>query len=370
MVNPEMRSPDPNASRLRERLPWAAELIPDILIHLNREPATHKNIFAALFETRRLPTEVEGLTNPTRELFRSKVQAAITFLLSSNYIERESKKGPLYLTDNGYDFVRKLNAEAIQGLFSRIEPGFKVRGEETPKPHSTPYGEILRSLSERIELAKQSLPRKHPLQARAEAMAARIVASLPDMPLDKMYVLWENASKNLSHSKQVLRLAAPLLLDAINKERERRGPETTSPLLNGGFFRWPSTTAEKGNGQLVFEADAFGVLALAGYRVGVTRGEPEATRWRTLTRLFQDEITHAPPGGEWGSRGSAQRLKKLAYTIAALTRNAKRRGLPMERAVAEWETDLEHLHGRFYVGRFDFPWPNTTVGSRKEEGRS
>jgi hypothetical protein len=88
----------------------------------------------------------------------------------------------------------------------------------------------------------------------------------------------------------------------------------------------------KGDGQLYFEADAFGVLAQAGYRVGVTRGEPEAARWRTLARLFQDEIVHAPPGGEWGSRGSARRLKKLAYTIAALTRNAKRRGLPMERA--------------------------------------
>jgi hypothetical protein len=221
----------------------------------------------------------------------------------------------------------------------------------------------LRSLSERIEAAKQGLPRKHPLEARAAAIAARIAASLPEMPLDKMYILWTNASKNLSHSKQVLRLAAPMLLNAIDRERKRRGPEAVSPLLNGDFFRWPSTAAKKGDGQLYFEADEFGVLAQAGYRVGVTRGEPEAARWRTLARLFQDEIAPALSGGEWGSRGSARRLKKLAYTIAALTRNAKRRGLPMERAVAEWETDLEYLHGRFYVGRFDFPWPNITLRS-------
>lgn len=83
----------------------------------------------------------------------------------------------------------------------------------------------------------------------------------------------------------------------------------------------------------------------AGYRVGSTRGEPEAARWRTLARLFHDDIAHAPRGGEWGSRGSARRLKKIAYTIAALAWNAKRRGLQMERAVTEWEADLEYLHG-------------------------
>lgn len=362
------KSPQPAALDFRDGVPWAAELIPDVFIQLNRGPANHKSIVAALIEMHCGPREVKGVADPARDMFRSRVQAAINYLLSSGLIERELKKGPVYLTDEGYDFLRKLNAEAIQRLSSRIEPGFKVHGKEKPKPGWSPDPEALRSLSERIETAKRGLPRQHPLKVRAAAMAARIAASLPDMSLDKMSVLWTNASKNQSHTKQILRLAAPMLLDAIDKERQRRGPDAVSPLPNGGFFRWPSTTAENGDGQLVFEADAFGVLALAGYRVGATRGEPEAARWRTLARLFQDEIAHAPPGREWGSRGSAQRLKKVAYTIAALTRNAKRRGLPMERAVAEWETDLEYLHDRFYVGRFNFPWPNTTLRSR--EGRS
>jgi hypothetical protein len=161
-----------------------------------------------------------------------------------------------------------------------------------------------------------------------------------------------------------MRLAAPMLLEAIEKERNRRGPEAFSPLPNGEFFRWPSTLAEQGNGYLDFEADAFGVLAQTGYRVGRTRGEPEAVRRRTLARLFQDEIAYVSSAGEWGSHGGARRLKKLAYTIAALTRNAKRRGPQMAQAVAEWEADLEYLHDCFYVGKFDFPWPNTTSGSR------
>jgi hypothetical protein len=368
MVNRELHETSLAASVPRERLPWAVELIPDIFIKLNLEPISRKNIVTALVEKHCHPREVKGVADPDRDKFLSKAQAAIQYLLSSGLIKPEIKKGPLYLTDEGYDFVRKLNAEAIWGLSSQIEPRFKELGKKNPTLRWKPPPEILHALSERIAVAKQSLPRKHPLEVRAAAVAARIAATLPNMPLDKMYVLWMNANKNLLHSKQVLRLAAPMLLHEIEKERKRRGPEAVSPLPTGGFFRWPSTTAEKGDGQLHFEADAFGVLAQAGYRVGVTRGEPEAARWRTLMRLFQDEITHAPAGGEWGSHGSARRLKKLAYTIAALTRNAKRRGPQMAQAVAEWETDLKYLHDRFYVGRFDFPWPNTTFGSHN--GRS
>jgi hypothetical protein len=52
--------------------------------------------------------------------------------------------------------------------------------------------------------------------------------------------------------------------------------DAVNPLPNGGVFRWPTTKAEKGDGRLSFEADAFGVLAQEGYGVGATRGESEA----------------------------------------------------------------------------------------------
>ena len=86
-----------------------------------------------------------------------------------------------------------------------------------------------------------------------------------------------------------------------------------------GQTRIRGPEATKGDGQFSFEADAFGILAQAGYRVGATRGEPEAARLRTLARLFQQQITAAPPGGEWGRPSSARRLQKLANTIATLT---------------------------------------------------
>ncbi|WP_377828788.1 hypothetical protein ACFKHW_37605 [Bradyrhizobium lupini] len=351
MTNDLYKSPQ-SVLDLHDGLPFAAELIPDIFIQLNHGPVIHKILVARLLATVRIPRD-DAITN---NKFRSKAQAAISHLLGASLVERETKIGPLYLTDRGYDFVRKLRPEVLQNLSSKIEPKVKARGKVKSKPVWKPDLEVLRTLSERIETAKRGLPRQHPLEERAGGMAAKIIASLPDMPLDKLYVLWTNASKQESHSKQILRLAAPMLLDAIDKERRRRGLDAVSLLPNGEFFRWPSTIAKEGDGQLSFEADAFGVLALAGYRVGAKRGEPEAARWRTLSRLFQDEIAHAP-AGDWGTRGSARRLKKLAYTIAALTRNAKRRGPQMDRAVSEWQTDLDHLHGRFYVGRFDFPWP-------------
>ena len=124
---------------------------------------------------------------------------------------------------------------------------------------------------------------------------------------------------------------ADAILRALRKARASgktriRGPEAT-----------------KGDGQFSFEADAFGILAQPGYRVGATRGEPEAARLRTLARLFQEQITAAPPGGEWGRPSSARRLQKLANTIATLTRNAKRRGPQMGQAVADWEGDLKYL---------------------------
>jgi hypothetical protein len=65
---------------------------------------------------------------------------------------------------------------------------------------------------------------------------------------------------------------------------------------------------------------------------------------------------------EWDSPGTASRFRKLAETIAALTRNAKRRRDALfETAVEHWEQDLRFLYDRFYVGTFGFGWPDTEV---------
>lgn len=59
---------------------------------------------------------------------------------------------------------------------------------------------------------------------------------------------------------------------------------------------------------------------------------------------------------------SAQRLQKLAETIAALTRNAKRRNAArMDKSIREWESDLAYLKRRYDEGRFSFTWPVTDL---------
>ena len=76
-------------------------------------------------------------------------------------------------------------------------------------------------------------------------------------------------------SKRVNRLAAEMVVSAIEKEKERRAPDAGC-ILSDEVSRWPSTKAENGDGKLSFEADQFGVLGQAGYRVGTTRESQKA----------------------------------------------------------------------------------------------
>jgi len=347
----------PKVKDLYEDIPWAVEFLPDVIIELSRGPVRNAAIVESVTNNSRAwPEQLEN-GEKARKYVTARVQAAIDYLLRFNLVEKDLETAALYLTDLGYDFGRELDEAALQTISKLIEPAIKVKKRQVwRRSQWQPAPDVLRALRERIATAKQCIPATHSFEARSVAMAGRIAATLPNMRLDQMYAIWANAKRDLSHSKQVIRLAAPLVIDAIEKERSRRGPEAVSRLPSGEFFRWPSTEAEKGNNRLDFEADELGVLAQAGYHVGTARGEPEVKRRRTLTQLFQDEIKGA--GGEWGRPGSAGRLKKMAYTIAALARNGKRREAHMARAVAEWADDLEYLHDRYYVGRFDFPWPS------------
>jgi hypothetical protein len=62
---------------------------------------------------------------------------------------------------------------------------------------------------------------------------------------------------------------------------------------------------------------------------------------------------------EWGTPSSATQRRKMEESIAAFTRNAKRRAFPkLAVTITEWEGDLEYLRKVYYVGRYDFNWPN------------
>ena len=108
-----------------------------------------------------------------------------------------------------------------------------------------------------------------------------------------------------------------------------------------------------------------GLLAMSGYRVGRTHGEALDKRRRLLNYiLLRDDLQDVEDrqyAAEWGRPSTAERLRKLAETLAAFARNAKRNPSDMSQAIDEWEVDLEYLRTRFYERWNEFPWPDVDI---------
>ena len=148
------------------------------------------------------------------------------------------------------------------------------------------------------------------------------------------------------------------LVEDISAEWKRRRQA-------GDYFQWPSTDASPGVGSIAINSPSRGMLSYLGYRVGNT-GESRDVRRQMLIHIFSREL---PPlvsksyMDEWCEPGSPGRLEKMAHSIAAFARNAKRRNVDaMTRAIEDWESDLNYLRNELYIGRFAFDrfvWPST-----------
>jgi hypothetical protein len=131
------------------------------------------------------------------------------------------------------------------------------------------------------------------------------------------------------------------------------------------WFPWPGTDAIPGNGCGIdlTGVPETGMLAWMGYHVGQTDGVQDSVRKLILRRIFEGELPpvhSATYMQQWGEPGSPSRLKKMAETIAALTVNEKRRrSVALDLAIRQRETDLGLLYEEYYVGKFDFGWPET-----------
>lgn len=128
------------------------------------------------------------------------------------------------------------------------------------------------------------------------------------------------------------------------------------------WFPWPTTSAPRGTGGLnKIGWTERGMLDYLGYHVGNTQPTPQRERELILEYTFE---CHLPPLNghsyyvEWAKPQTPQRLKKLANTLAAFTRNAKRRESPsLTTAIDDWEHDLQFLRERYYENLFC--WPGT-----------
>lgn len=133
----------------------------------------------------------------------------------------------------------------------------------------------------------------------------------------------------------------------------------------GDWFAWPTTIASPGVLRLrSVDWRPYGMLSYLGYHVGETQPTAPAIRRCILEYVFE---CHLPPldgpsyHSEWGRPLAAHRLRKLANTLAALTRNSKRKNsVSYATAIDDWENDLAFLHEKYYRNFFHFGWPATT----------
>ena len=199
--------------------------------------------------------------------------------------------------------------------------------------------------------------------APVKAARPSVIDKLPTMKIDEVMRLFQNAVRIVADpGKRSQRRAARQVLAAIDKEWVRRRQLPPRP---DEYFAWPTTDAPGGDGSLdVHGWPSEGLLTFMDYRVGSTNGVVSPVRKALLSELFTTNLPPAfPPDylDQWGRPSSATRLQKMAESIAAFTRLAKRRrNREMGAAIRDWEDDLRFLYEKFYVGHFRFAWPPTT----------
>lgn len=133
--------------------------------------------------------------------------------------------------------------------------------------------------------------------------------------------------------------------------------------LSEESFLWPTTDTPDGDGTLDgIEWPQEGLLSFLGYHVG-QNGVRADDRRAILDSTYKGSLPNVNSAeymASWEAPGSADRLRKLAESLAAFCRNQKRRD-PSAVAVREWEADLEYLRHEYYDGRYSFVWPRTDL---------
>lgn len=136
--------------------------------------------------------------------------------------------------------------------------------------------------------------------------------------------------------------------------------------ISSESFLWPST--HSGPSSVALDQEQFqhsqGLLSYLGYRVG-QNGGLRSERQHILDYVYNEPVPNViSPAymAEWGAARTGIRLRKTAESIAAFTRNAKRRrGIDLALSIQEWEEDLRYLKPKYYDGRYDFGWPITSL---------
>jgi hypothetical protein len=193
---------------------------------------------------------------------------------------------------------------------------------------------------------------------------ARFAAGVATADAGLLQVVYLNCTKTLrKESSQERREEAKEVIAIIVAEylERRQSRPQRQPVDASGGFAWPKTEVRGTRpGAEYFDDLGQGMLSFFEYRVG-NHGLSSDERRDILDAIFEQEL---PPVldpeamDSWGEPESPERLRRMARSLAFLTRSAKlREDMDYDAAIADWEDDLDYLYDTYYVDRFDFAWP-------------
>lgn len=155
----------------------------------------------------------------------------------------------------------------------------------------------------------------------------KIVANIPSMD--------DNALTRLFLNAQRLLLKDPKNQDALT-------------VLNAIQVEWNERLKKFHAGEYKALSPEQGLLSVMGYKVG-NAGEKTLIRQRILDYILNSDLPPvASPAymAEWGARRSPTRYRKLHRVIRVLASSGRTLG-NMDKAVIEWEEDLEYLEEKW-----------------------
>ncbi|RCW87572.1 hypothetical protein [Phyllobacterium bourgognense] len=213
-----------------------------------------------------------------------------------------------------------------------------------------------------IDMSESGYEKVHCRVVDVELALARppIIANLPTMSIERLADVYQNCRSFIQRAGPNDDMeASHCIIEAIRLEWIARGAFYDS---TSDAFVWPSGHAINGNGQLTTKNWLeVGLLGYAGYRVGATSDLTSSARQRILDNVLAQPVPTVfsiKYRNEWGDTGSCTRLWKMAESIAAFMRNARRRNGSSE-AVRDWQTDLNYLKDRYYFSSgCAFAWPS------------
>ncbi|MBB3020406.1 hypothetical protein FHR70_003487 [Microvirga lupini] len=260
--------------------------------------------------------------------------------------------------------------EHVRGIIAQIEAlpvapqcGASLRKLRAHERNLQAHARAQGKTAAAVPTGRPAVPAAPPARQAAGQATLRLIDALPRMDLPETIQLWRNCLTTLGDPDRAFRHGdARFLLDAIGQEWVRRRLDPVNP---DDYFAWPSTDAKAGRHSIDTKGWLpEGMLQAMGYKVGKTEGLAFGQRKMILAEIFKGQLPPLFPRrylDEWDAPGTATRLRKLAETVASLTRNAKRRrDARMETAIQHWEQDLRFLYEKFYVGTFRFAWPETS----------